>query len=225
MKNKELKLAFRDTLPVLTGYIVLGIGFGIVMYANGYGILWSVAMSLFIYAGSMQFAAIGLLSGGASLLTVALTTIAVNSRHLFYGLSMIDRYKNVGRCKPYLIFSLTDETYSLVCGDKKSTDYYLFVSVLNHIYWILGTALGALFGTAIRFNTTGIDFALTALFVTVFVEQWLQSEHHFPAISGVVITAVCVLIFGNGNFLIPSMIGIFVVLLIKMRKENGTDEK
>lgn len=221
MKKAVFRSAFRDTIPVLTGYVVLGMGFGIVMHANGYGFLWAVAMSLFIYAGSMQFAAIGLLTGGASMLTVALTTLAVNARHLFYGISMVEPYKGTGARKPYLIFALTDETYSLVCGENKGTDYNFYVSVLNQAYWVGGTAIGAVLGTALRFDTTGIDFALTALFITVFVEQWLSSEKHFSAIAGVVISVVSLLIFGSGSFLIPAMIGILAVLLLKMRKEGA----
>lgn len=221
MKKAVFRSAFRDTIPVLTGYVVLGMGFGIVMHANGYGFLWAVAMSLFIYAGSMQFAAIGLLTGGASMLTVALTTLAVNARHLFYGISMVEPYKGTGARKPYLIFALTDETYSLVCGENKGTDYNFCVSVLNQAYWVGGTAIGAVLGTALRFDTTGIDFALTALFITVFVEQWLSSEKHFSAIAGVVISVVSLLIFGSGSFLIPAMIGILAVLLLKMRKEGA----
>ena len=221
MKKAAFRSAFRDTIPVLTGYVVLGMGFGIVMHANGYGFLWAVAMSLFIYAGSMQFAAIGLLTGGASMLTVALTTLAVNARHLFYGISMVEPYKGTGARKPYLIFALTDETYSLVCGENKGTDYNFCVSVLNQAYWVGGTAIGAVLGTALRFDTTGIDFALTALFITVFVEQWLSSERHFSAIVGVVISVISLLIFGSGSFLIPAMIGILAVLLLKMRKEGA----
>ena len=172
--KKIIKQSLVSTLPVLTGYLVLGFGFGIIMKSSGFGILLTLAMSIFIYAGSMQYAAIGLLSGGASLITVALTTLAVNARHIFYGISMIDRYKNTGLKKPYLILALTDETYSLVCQDNKDiipsmrNKYFTLVSVLNHFYWVLGTALGAVTGTLIKFNSEGIDFALTALFITIF---------------------------------------------------------
>lgn len=210
---------FRDTLPVMTGYLVLGIGFGMIMKTNGYGFLFSVAMSIFIYAGSMQYAAIGLFTGGASLLTVALTTLAVNARHLFYGVSMVDKYKKIGAAKPYLIFSLTDETYSLVCGGGKSAGYYLGVSALDHLYWVTGTALGSLLGGLMKFNTQGMDFALTALFVTIFTDQWLNNKKHFPALSGVLISVICLLIFGSGSFLIPSMAGILCALLLFGRKE------
>lgn len=224
MNGKDIKTAFRDTVPVLTGYVVLGMGFGILMHANGYGFLWSVAMSLFIYAGSMQYAAVGLLTGGATLITTALTTLAVNARHLFYGISMVDKYKGMGTVKPYLIFGLTDETYSLVCTGGKSKAYYTLVTLFDHIYWVGGTALGALLGQVIPFDTTGIDFALTALFLTIFTDQWLHSKRHFPAAAGVVISILCRVLFGASDFLIPSMIGIAAVLLIAMRREDKTDE-
>ena len=221
--NQILKSAFVATLPVLTGYLVLGFGFGIVLDAAGYSILLALAMSAFIYAGSMQYVAIGLLTGGASLFTVALTTFMVNARHLFYGISMLDKYKGVGKRKPYLIFALTDETYSLVCGDNPAIpeegkrNYYFFVTLFNHIYWVLGSVLGAFFGTLIEFNTQGIDFALTALFVTVFLEQWLSTREHGPAVIGILVSVGCLLLFGSGSFLIPAMLGIALLLCLYRR--------
>lgn len=226
-KNKIIKEAFLATIPVMAGYIVLGIGFGVLLSSKGYGFLWSLAMSGFIYAGSMQFVAIDFLSGAASLITVALTTIMVNARHLFYGISMVDKYKDTGAAKPYLIFALTDETYSLVCngydGDAKSRKiYYLFVSVMDQFYWVLGSILGSLIGSLIKFDVTGIDFALTALFLTVLTEQWLLTDDHVPAIIGIVSSVVCRLIFGAGNFLIPTMAvitaALFVLKAVRSRK-------
>lgn len=217
MKN-TIKKAFLATIPVMTGYLVLGFGFGILLNANGYGVLLALAMSSFIYAGSMQYVAVGLLSGGASLVTVALTTLMVNARHLFYGISMLDKYKNTGKSKPYLIFALTDETYSLLCGDQpgipesQRKHYYFWVSLLNHSYWILGSVLGALVGSLVSFNSQGIDFALTALFVTIFVEQWLGTKKHFPAIVGVGVSALCLVLFGSQKFLIPAMVLIMLSL-------------
>lgn len=219
MTKDIVKISLRDTLPVLSGYLVLGLGFGVLMKASGYGFWWSVSMSIFIYAGSMQFAGLGLITGGASLLTVALTTLAVNARHFFYGLSMIDRYKGTGAVRPYLIYALTDETYSLVCSGEKSREYYVLVSVLDQIYWVGGTALGALMGSALRFNTKGIDFAMTALFITVFTDQWLNSTEHFPAVAGVGISVLCLLLFGADSFLIPAMLLITAALLLMMGKE------
>lgn len=224
MTKKVIKTALRDTLPVMTGYVFLGFGFGILMSQSGYGILWSVAMSLFIYAGSMQYVAVPLLTGGASLLTVALTTLVVNARHLFYGISMVDSYKGTGKVKPYLIFALTDETYSLVSqtqipDDIDRKNYCFLVSVFDHIYWVGGTLLGALAGALLPVNLEGIDFVLTALFVTIFVEQWLSCKDHRPAIIGAGTTLLCLFLFGKDVFLIPSMIFI-TVLLIRMLKQE-----
>ena len=208
--KKHLRTLFLDTLPVMTGYVFLGFGFGILLEQNGYGLWWALAMSIFIYAGSMQYVAISLLTGGASLLTTALTTLMVNARHLFYGISMVDAYKGAGKKKPYLIFALTDETYSLVSQNQvpegMSRHGYCFaVSLLNHCYWVLGSALGSLAGNLIPINYEGIDFVLTALFVTIFVEQWLSTKHHLPALIGMAATVLCLLLFGQDIFLIPSM--------------------
>lgn len=233
-KEAMIKKSFFDTIPVLTGYIVLGIGFGIIMSSSGFNPLWSLAMSLFIYAGSMQYAAIGLLTGGASLVTVALTTLMVNARHLFYGISMVDKYKEAGIEKPYLIFGLTDETYALVCDGKDELDrkskrkYFFFVTLFDQIYWVTGSMLGALIGSVLKFDTTGIDFALTALFITIFTDQSLKSKNKTPAIAGVLATVLSRIIFGASGFLIPSMIIIAVSLLVMKRfdrrKEDAPNE-
>lgn len=223
-----IKTAFISTIPVLTGYLVLGFGFGIILKANGYGIILAFIMSLTIYAGSMQYVAIGLLTGGASLITVALTTLMVNARHLFYGISMLDKYKKTGKRNPYLIFALTDETYSLVCSDNaniaedQKKNYWLFVSLFNHIYWIVGSVLGAVVGSVIQFNSEGIDFALTALFLTVFIEQWLTAKKHAPAIIGLGVSVLCLIIFGSERFLIPTML--LISLLLCMQKEERENE-
>lgn len=226
MNRKHLlKKAFLASLPVMAGYIVLGNGFGIVLQSKGYGIFWALAMSVFIYAGSMQYLAVDLLAGGASLITAALTALMVNARHLFYGISMIDKYKDTGVCKPYLIFALTDETYSLNCsGAPEDMEdpglYFFFVSLLNQCYWVIGSALGSLLGTVIPFSTEGIDFSLTALFVTVFVEQWKNTHDHIPALIGVGAPLLCLLVFGADNFLIPAMILITLALTLIRKKEE-----
>ena len=222
MKTKAVRSAFLDTLPVMTGYVFLGFGFGILMHQSGYGVLWAGAMSLFIYAGSMQYVAVGLLTSGAGLLTAALTTFVVNARHLFYGISMVDAYKGSGRKKPYLIFALTDETYSLVSKNQVPSGisrhgYCLLVSAFDHLYWVSGTLLGSLAGSLIPINYEGIEFVLTALFVAIFVEQWLSTKNHLPAIIGVVSTVVCLVIFGMDVFLIPSMV-IIAILLTTMAR-------
>ena len=224
MKN-TVQIAFRKSLPVMAGYIVLGIGFGILLKDAGYGLIWSFVMGLTIYAGSMQYVAVSLLTAGASLITVALTTLMVNARHLFYGLSMIDKYKDAGKEKPYLIFALTDETYSLLCSDDipQGADrhgYRFFVSVFNQSYWVLGCVLGSLLGAVIPFDTAGIDFSMTALFVTVFVEQWLTTKNHRPAVAGLGISVLSLAIFGPDRFLIPAMIAITLALLLMQKPEK-----
>ena len=224
--SQLLRRAFVSTLPVMAGYVVLGTGFGILFQSKGYGILWAAAMSIFVYAGSMQYLAVDLLTGGVSLIAAAVTTLMVNARHLFYGISMIGKYQNMGAYKPYLIFGLTDETYSLNCLDlpeevSNAPLYYFLVTILDQIYWVLGTVLGSLLGQIISFSTEGIDFSLTALFITVFVEQWKSTRDHVPAIIGLASSVVCLLIFGTGNFLIPAMILITLCLTIYRRTEGG----
>lgn len=222
--KSEIKRSFVDTLPVMAGYLVLGVGFGVLMKSNGYGVLWTLGMSLFIYAGSMQYLAVSLLTAGASLISAAVTTLMVNARHLFYGISMVDKYKNAGWIKPYLIFALSDETYSLVCNGNHSRAYYFFVSLFDQIYWICGSVLGAILGSVLKFNTAGIDFALTALFITVFIDQWRTAEKHRWAVIGVLISVVCLLVFGAEKFLIPSMLIITAVLLAIHTKGDARNE-
>lgn len=218
---KIFKRAFLSTLPVMAGYLILGLGFGILLHEAGYGAWWSLCMGAFIYAGSMQYVGLELLRSNASLAAFALTTLMVNARHLFYGISMIDKYRGAGACKPYLIFGLTDETYSLVCADPPAdippdqlTRYRLFVTLLDHLWWVSGCVLGSLAGTLLPVSFEGLDFALTALFLTVFTEQWVKAERHLPALIGVAASVVCLVIFGRDSFLIPAMLCITVLLLV-----------
>lgn len=209
----------------MAGYIVLGIGFGILMQRAGYGVLWTAAMSGFIYAGSMQYVGVSLLTGGASVLATALTTVMVNARHLFYSISMVDTYKNAGRYKPYMIFALTDETYSLLCDGKApegcDPDTYRFwVSLFDQSYWVTGSILGSLLGAVLPFSTAGIEFSMTALFIASYTEQWLSSKDHIPALTGLFSTLLCLIIFGRDRFLIPAMLLItFVLTLLRGREE------
>lgn len=218
--------AFYKSVPVMAGYIVLGIGFGILLRNAGYGVWWAFAMSFFIYAGSMQYVGVGLLTGGSSILTAAITTIMVNGRHLFYSISMIDKYKNAGKFKPYMIFALTDETYSLLCddeGDSKDSNLYRFlVSAFNQSYWVTGTLLGSMLGKIIPFSTQGIEFSMTALFIASFTEQWISTGDHIPAITGVLCTTLCLILLGPDRFLIPSMLLITFVLTLIRKKEEET---
>lgn len=225
--RRALKPALLATIPVMTGYIVLGFGFGLVLHEAGYDALVALGMSAFIYAGSMQYMAVELLTGGASLAVMALTTLMVNARHLFYGVSMLDKYRGMGAAKPYLIFALTDETYSLVCQDalpvpqESRRAYYLLVSLLDQLWWVLGTLLGALAGTVLTISTEGVDFALTALFVTVLVEQWLTAEDRVPAMIGGAASLVCLMIFGSADFLIPAMLAIALALILYTDGRGG----
>lgn len=225
MNKTALRAALRDTVPVLTGYLFLGAGFGILLSEAGYGAGWALLMSLFVYAGSGQYLLVSLISSGASLLSTAVATLLVNARHLFYGISLVDTYRNAGRKKPYMIFSLTDETYSLVTQAKTpanvdKTAYCFLVSLLDQCYWVVGCVLGNVAGMLLPIDFTGIEFVLTALFVTMFVEQWLTARDHAPALIGVLCTALCLLIFGRELFLIPSMAAIAGLLIIRRGKEE-----
>lgn len=226
MNKKTVRHAFISSLPVMAGYVVLGMGFGILLYDKGYSFWWAVTMSVVVYAGSMQYVGVELLAGKASLLSAALMTVMVNARHIFYGISMVEKYRDTKPFKPYLIYALSDETYSLVC-DPKLPDgverkwYYFLVSLMNQSYWVLGSFLGGLLGSALPFDTAGIDFAMTALFAVIFVEQWEKAESHIPAVWGVCISVACLLLFGPSNFLIPSMAGIPIGLFLFKNKIQG----
>ena len=228
MKGKALKTVFLDTVPVMTGYLFLGISFGILLGEAGYGLPWAFSMALFMYAGSAQFLSVSLLANHTSVLSSAIAIFLLNARHIFYGISLIDTYKNTGKKKPYLIFALTDETYSLVTqnqppeGMKKHT-YCFLVSLLDHIYWVAGCVIGSVAGNFIPISFEGIEFVLTALFVTLFTEQWLSNKNHFPAIVGVVSTVLCLVIFGKDIFLIPSMV-LIAILLTTTRKTGKRKE-
>ena len=210
----------------MAGYVVLGTGFGILLRNAGYGVLWAAAMSLLIYAGSMQYVGVSLLTGGASVLTTLLTTFMVNARHLFYSISMVDTYKDAGRYKPYMIFALTDETYSLLCDGKvpegaDPNTYQFLVSLFNQSYWVAGSVIGSLLGSVLPFSTAGIEFSMTALFIASFTEQWLTTRDHIPALTGLLSTLLCLVIFGKDRFLIPAMLLITLVLTLLRRREEG----
>ena len=228
MNKKALRAAFLDTVPVLAGYIFLGMGFGILLSESGYGIGWAFFMALFIYAGSGQYLAVSLLSGGASLVSAAIATFLVNARHIFYGISLIDTYKGSGKKKLYMIFALTDETYSLVTQNQPPEGmsrhkYCFMVSMLDHIYWIIGCIMGSLAGTLLPISFEGVEFVLTALFVTLFVEQWLSTKNHMPALIGVASTLLCLVIFGRDIFLIPSMALIAILLTVTRKTGRRSD--
>ena len=228
-KIKALKSAFPYTIPVFTGFTLLGAAYGILMNSKGYGAGWTMLMSLMVFAGSAQYVAITFLTTLFNPLHALLMTLMVNARHLFYGISMLDRYKDAGRLKSYLIFGLCDETFSIVCSAKPPEDidrnyFYFFVTFLNHSYWILGSLIGSLLGSMISFNTKGMDFVLAALFVSIFVGQWKNKNDHRPALVGILSSLVSLMIFGEKGFIIPAMIAIIVVLTAIGKKDSDNKE-
>lgn len=225
-KTKALKAAFPHTIPVFTGFTFLGIAYGILMNSKGYGFGWTVLMSFMAFAGSAQYVAITFLTSVFNPVYALLLTLMVNARHLFYGISMLDKYKSTGKFKPYLIFGLCDETFSIVCSAKppEGVDrnwFMFFITLLDHGYWVFGSALGGLLGSMVSFNTKGLDFVLTALFVVIFIGQWKTQKNHKPAVIGVVCSVVCLVVFGQSKFIIPSMIAILAVLTIFRKKLAG----
>ncbi len=224
MDRQLARQAFLASIPVMAGYVILGVGFGILLRSAGYGAWWALAMSLFIYAGSMQYVGVGLISSGASVLATSITTLMVNARHLFYSISMVEKYKGAGKFKPYIIFALTDETYSLLCGRAPETgnahEYRFYVSLFNQCYWVAGSVLGSLLGEALPFATDGIEFSMAALFIASFTEQWLTMNNHVPAVTGLSCTLLCLAMFGPAHFLIPSMLLItFALTLLRKKME------
>ena len=219
--KKVLKTALIYTFPVLIGYMFLGIAFGLLLQKAGYNYIWAFFISLFVYAGSMQFVLVDFFGSNLGLAIMAAMTLIINSRHIFYGLSFIDKFKKMGKLYPYMIFSLTDETYSILCSieppnEIDSDKLYFAIALLNQIYWIIGSVIGALAGELITFNTTGIDFAMTALFVVIFVEQWKEFKSHIPALTGLSSAILCLILFGPNNFILPSLlITVAFLLLIK----------
>ena len=221
-QSSALRAAFPLTLPVMAGYLVLGMGFGILLQSKGYHFGWAILMSLTIYAGSMQYVAVDLLSGGATLVATALMTLMVNARHLFYGISMLDKYRTLGRTRWTMIFELTDETYSIVCSHEppEGVDrgrFFLAISMLDQSYWVVGCTIGAILGAVVPIDFTGVDFAMTALFLVIVTEQWLTNKNHLPALVGIGASVVCLVLFGADNFIIPAMIVITLALSLLRR--------
>ena len=227
-KNKSFKAAlsaaFPHTIPVLTGFLVLGMAYGVLMQTKGYGVLWAVLMSAVAFCGSMQFVAITLLTTAFDPLSAFLMSLMVNARHLFYGISMLHKYKGLGKLRAFLIYTLCDETFSISSSveppegiDRKY--FYLSVSLLDYLYWVLGSFLGGVLGRFISFDTRGLDFVLTALFVVLFLEQMKKKENRIFGVIGLACTAVCLAAFGAGSLVIPSMVLILIVLLAMGRKK------
>ncbi len=218
-KNKILKKAFQKTVPVLFGYIFMGMAFGILLSKAGFNALWALFMSVIVFAGTAQFIAVDFLKNSLDFITVAMTTLLINFRHVVYGLSFIERFSKMGKKRFFMMFGLTDETYALLCaerdGDMWDNDTYLLtIAFLNYLYWITGCVLGALLGEIITFDTTGVDFAMTSLFIVICTEQWQNAKTHIPVYVGAIASLLALLIFGADNILIPSVVVILISLIV-----------
>ena len=223
MKYKEeIKLAFKVSIPVFMGYSILGFAFGLLMISMKYDIIIPILMSIFIYAGALQFLAIGFFSAKLALFDIFIASLFVNIRQSFYGLSVLDKFKNSKKLKPYLIFALTDETYGLITSIKEKENinqkyYYFFLSLFNQFYWVLGTTLGAIFASYISFDTNGLEISLTALFVVLAIEQYKSNKNYIPFLIGAISSILAIIFIPISNMLIASII-ISLVLLFVFKK-------
>lgn len=211
------RAAFPYTFPILTGFVFLGIAYGIYMHSLGFSAIYPILMSLTIFAGSMEFVAANLLLVSFNPVNVLFLTLMINARHLFYGISMLDSYKGLGKKKFYLIYGMCDESFSINCtvNIPKNVNkgwFMFFVTFFNHCYWGIGAAIGGIFGSLVRFNTEGLDFVMTALFVVIFIEQWMKEKKHHSALVGLGLSAISLIIFGGEHFIIPAMLMILTVL-------------
>ena len=215
--SRALKCAFPHTIPIFAGFCFLGMTYGIYMKVSGFAFWYPMLMSLVIYGGSLEFVAVSMLLAPYAPMQAFLMTLMIQARHLFYGIAMLDKFRGMGWKKPYLIFGMCDETFSINCTAEIPEDvdrgwFYFFVTLLNQIYWVLGATAGGLVGGLIRFNTEGLDFVMTAMFVVIFLEQWRKEKRHDSAAVGMAASVVCLAIFGADNFLIPTMVCILAVL-------------
>lgn len=216
LTKKDILAAFKTSSPIIVTFLVLGSGYGLLMQSHGYGPFWSLISGIIIFSGTAQFVSVTMLTSG-SILMAGLTSLMISVRHIFFSISMIGRYNNEGRRKPYLYYALCDETYAMLSKDDgpegvNVSNYRLLVTLFDQSAWVIGSVLGGWIGTLLTFDSTGIDFAMTALFTTVFIQQWIDNKQHLPAILGVTATLACRLIFGSDIFLIPAMIIIIGVL-------------
>ena len=229
MYRRAFRAAFPATVPVLMGYLAIGMAFGLMLQAIGYNFIWAFFMSVTIYAGSGQYLGVELLGTAATLGSVALLTFIINFRHLVYGLSLLEKFKGMGIRKLYMIFSLTDETYALLSSARVPErvaphTYHFAIAVLDHCYWIVGSVIGSVAGALLGFDTTGIDFAMTALFIVIAVDQWSAYRDHLPALLGFGVTVVSLILLGADAMLIPALCAIVVILpLLRVRLDAQED--
>ena len=229
--SAALRAAFPHTIPVMTGFVFLGLAYGILMSSKGYGWPWILLMSCLLYAGSLQFVGVSLLTGAFNPLYALAMALVINARHLFYGISMLEKYSGAGKLKPYLIFGLCDETFSILCSVEAPPQvekhlFMLAVTLLHQGYWVLGGLAGGLIGPLLTFDTRGIDFVMTAFFVVIFINQWQRQKNRIPALSGLAVTAVSLLVCGAENFIIPAMVAIIACLsLMRKRLTKEVEEQ
>ena len=229
--QKALKAAFPHTIPIFAGFWFLGMTYGIYMNVSGFGFWYPMLMSLTIFAGSVEFVTVNMLLGAFSPLQALAMTIMINARHLFYGISMLDKYRGNGIKDSYLIFGMCDESFSInyTADIPEGIDrgwFMFFVTALNHFYWFFGATLGGIFGSLIRFNTEGIDFVMTAMFVVILLEQWMKENNHTSTLAGLGISLLCLIAFGPDNFIIPAMLSTLgVVALLRKPLEAGGEGK
>ena len=217
LKWNALKAAFPHTIPIFAGFWFLALAYGIYMNVSGFSFWYPMAMSAIIYGGSLEFVAVSMLLSPFAPVQTFLMTLMIQARHLFYGISMLDKYKHLGAKKLYIIYAMCDETFSVNYTAKIPDGVdrgwvYFFVSLLNQIYWVSGATIGGLLGSLIHFDTTGLDFIMTAMFVVIFMEQWMKEKHHFSELIGLIAAVGCLLIFGADNFMIPAMVCILAAL-------------
>lgn len=222
MKTKALKAAFPHTIPIMAGFLFLGIAYGVFMQSQGFSFLWPMLMSMTIFAGSMEFVTVSLLASAFHPVYAYLLTLMVNARHLFYGISMLEVFRGTGKKKPYLIFGMCDESFSILCSTHapEGVDqgwFCFFVTLLNQCYWVAGATIGGLIGGWIPFELEGIDFVMTALFVVIFLNQWMSQKNHWPALVGAAASALCLFLFGADQFILPAM-GLILVILTLFRR-------
>lgn len=230
VKTKALKAAFPHTIPIMTGFLFLGASYGIYMNVSGFEFWYPMITSMLVFAGSVEFVTVNLLLGAFNPLQAFLLALMINARHIFYGISMLDKYRGTGLKKFYLIYGMCDESFSVnytaeIPEDVDKGWFMFFVNLLNQIYWVAGATIGGILGGVIAFNTNGIEFVMTAMFVVIFLEQWLKEKNHIPSILGLVISVVCLILFGADKFIIPSMAAMLIILTLLRKVLDKGDVK
>lgn len=229
IRLKALKAAFPKTLPILAGFLFLGISYGFYMRVSGFSFFFPLCMSIIIFGGSLEFVAVTMLLSPFAPIQTFLMALVIQARHLFYGIAMLDKYKITGKKKLYLIFGMCDESFSINCSQEipegvDKSYFYFFVTLLNHLYWITGSTLGSLIGGFIKFDTTGIDFVMTSMFIVIFLENWLKEKRHISSLIGIIASVVCLIAFGKDSFLIPTMACIIILLALFKKPITKGDE-